>query len=99
MRAWPALLLAPLFALAAIGVGYALVPAACEHSRYWVVHAAMLLFLALSLASTVLAWGALRVAHRELIPLVSVWNGAFFSLVILVQWVAAFILSPCMHSP
>jgi hypothetical protein len=99
MRAWPALLLAPLFALGAIGLGYALVPAACEHSRHWIVHAAMLLFLALSLATTALAWGALRVARQELIALVSVWSGAFFSLVILVQWVAAFILTPCMHSP
>ena len=98
-RTWPALILAPLFALTSITLGYALVTPACEHSRIWLVHAAILLFLALSVVSTIGAWLSLQAARREFLPLVSTWSGAFFSGLILLQWLALFILSPCMHSP
>ena len=98
-RTWPALILAPVFALASISLGYALVTPACERSSAWLVHAAVLLFLALSVASTIGAWLSLQAARRELLPLVSTWSGVFFSALILVQWLALFILSPCMHSP
>ena len=98
-RTWPALILAPLFALTSITLGYALVTPACAHSRMWLVHAAILLFLALSVASTIVAWLSLQAARREFLPLVSTWSGAFFSALILLQWLALFILSPCMHSP
>lgn len=98
-RTWPALILAPVFALASISLGYALVTPACERASAWLVHAVVLLFLALSVASTVGAWGSLQAARREFLPLVSTWSGAFFSTLILVQWLALFIVSPCMHSP
>jgi hypothetical protein len=98
-RTWPALILAPVFALASISLGYALVTPACERSSTWLVHGVVLLFLALSVASTVGAWLSLQAARREFLPLVSTWSGAFFSALILVQWLALFILSPCMHSP
>jgi hypothetical protein len=98
-RTWPALILAPLFALSSITLGYALVTPACEHSHVWLVHAAILLFLALSVASTVAAWFSLQAARREFLPLISTWSGAFFSAVIVVQWLAVFLLHPCMHSP
>ena len=96
---WPALLLAPVLALAAIALGYALVTPACERSSTWLMHAALLLFLALSVASTIAAWLSLQAARREFLPLVSTWSGVFFSAVIVVQWFALFIVSPCMHSP
>jgi hypothetical protein len=98
-RGWPALILAPVFALASISLGYALVTPACEGSNIWLVHTAILLFLALSMASTIGAWLSLQTARREFLPLVSTWSGAFFSALIVVQWLALFILSPCMHSP
>jgi hypothetical protein len=98
-RTWPALILAPLFALASISLGYALVTPACEYSRVWLLHAAIVLFLALSVASTIGAWLSLQAARRELLPLVSTWSGAFFSALILLQWVALFLLPPCLHSP
>ena len=98
-RTWPALILAPLFALASISLGYALVTPACEHSHIWFLHAAILLLLALSIVSTVGAWRSLRAARREFLPLVSTWSGAFFSALILLQWLAVFVLAPCMHSP
>ena len=98
-RAWPALILAPLFALASISLGYALITPACEHSRIWFLHAAILLLLALSVASTIGAWASLQAARRAFLPLVSTWSGAFFSALILLQWLALFVLTPCMHSP
>ena len=98
-RTWPALILSPLFALASISLGYALVTPACEHSRVWILHAAIVLFLALSVASTIGAWLSLQAARREFLPLVSTWSGGFFSALILLQWVALFVLSPCIHSP
>jgi hypothetical protein len=99
VRAWPALILAPLFALAAQIIAYALVTPACQHAKAWPIHVSFVLFLVLCLATTVSAFRTLQTAHREFIPLAAVWSGAFFSLVVLVQWIAMFILSPCMHSP
>jgi hypothetical protein len=97
MRLWPALVLAPLFALASISLGYALVTPACETSRTWIVHASALVFLCLSLATTGLAWSTLASARREFLPLVATGTGAFFSAVIAAQWVAVFLIAPCMH--
>ena len=96
---WPALLLAPVFALASVALGYALVTPACEHARAWPVHAAVLVFLLLTLVSTLAAWRALQLTRRELLPLVATWAGAFSCGVILLQWIALFIVPPCMHSP
>jgi hypothetical protein len=99
VRAWPALILAPLFALTAQIVGYALVTPACQYSRVWPVHVSFLVFLALCVATTLSAWASLRAARREFLPLAATWSGAFFSLVVAVQWLAIAIISPCMHSP
>jgi hypothetical protein len=99
-RHWPALILAPLFALAGQVLAYALVTPACERSHVWFLHASMLLFFALAAVSTVGAFLSFRDAERgEAMPLISTWSGAFFSVVILVQWLAIVVLSPCMHSP
>ena len=96
---WPALLLAPVFALASVALGYALVTPACEQARAWPVHAAVLVFLLLTLVSTLAAWRALQLTRRALLPLVATWAGAFSCGVILLQWIALFIVPPCMHSP
>jgi hypothetical protein len=99
MRVWPALLLAPLLALASIAFGYALVEPACTREAHWMVHASTLLFLAAALGTTVLAWGELRVTQErgKFLALVSTWTGAFFSLVIAAQGLTQAILSPCTH--
>lgn len=99
MRAWPALILAPVFALAAQTIAYALVTPACQYAKAWPMHVSFFLFFALCVAATLSAWASLRTAHREFIPLAAVWSGCFFSAVVLVQWAAMFIVSPCMHSP
>ena len=98
-RTWPALILAPVFALTSLSLGYALVTPACNGGHLWLLHASTLLFLALSVASTIGAWLSLQAARREFLPLVSTWSGAFFSMLIVVQWLALFVVSPCMHSP
>ena len=97
IRSWPALILAPLFALASIGAGYALVDPACERSAPWMVHVSTLFFLLLCAASTVGAWLSMRAARHELLPLVSTWSGIFFSAVVLLQWLSQLILWPCMQ--
>ncbi|HWI36501.1 MAG TPA: hypothetical protein VNU64_08610 [Burkholderiales bacterium] len=99
MRAWPALILAPAFALAAQLIAYALVTPACQYAKAWPMHLSFFLFFALCAATALGAWGSLRTAQREFLPLAAVWSGVFFSVVVLVQWVAMFIVSPCMHSP
>jgi hypothetical protein len=99
MRLWPALILAPLFALASLTLGYALVTPACETGDAWMVHIVFAAAFALALGSTLTACLALRTARREFLPLVATWTGVFFSAVILLQWAALFVLSPCTHSP
>ena len=95
MPAWPALLLSPLFALASIGGGYALVTPACRDAGPWLLHLCIAFFLALSLGATASAWRAFARARREFLPLVAAWTGVFFSAVIAVQWVAVLFIGPC----
>jgi hypothetical protein len=99
VRAWPALILAPVFALSAQIIAYALVTPACQYAKPWPMHLSFCIFLALCLATTVSAWGSLRAARQAFLPLAAMWTGAFFSAVVVAQWVAMFIVSPCMHSP
>jgi hypothetical protein len=99
MRVWPALLLAPLLALASVSLGYALVDPACTRSAHWMLHASTATFLVLCLAATGLAFADLRQAEerRKFIALVAAWTGGFFSLVIAAQALTQAILSPCTH--
>jgi hypothetical protein len=62
MPTWPALLLAPLLALADLSIVYALSMPECETQRIGVVHAVHALFLLAALALTVMAW---REARRQ----------------------------------
>jgi hypothetical protein len=94
-RLWPALILAPLFALASISFGYMLATPACRTGHGWLLHASVLFFLALNVATTGLAWTALAAARREFLPLVATWVGAFFSLVVAAQWLAVLFIPPC----
>jgi hypothetical protein len=93
MRTWPALILAPLLALGSISLAYALVTPACERGMVWVLHAVILGSFILALAATALAW----TGKDEFLRLVATWCGAFFSLVIAIQWLAQFVVTPCMH--
>jgi hypothetical protein len=92
MRVWPALVLAPLIALASISFGYALVTPACAKGLDWTLHALILGSLVLTASMTALAW----TERREFLGLVAVGCGAFFSAVIAMQWLAQFFVTPCM---
>jgi hypothetical protein len=96
MTVWPALLLAPLLALASIGFGYALVPPACSADARWMLHALLLACLVLSLGTTGLALSGRRHYREAFLPLIAIGSGAFFSLVIAAQWATALFISPCM---
>jgi hypothetical protein len=95
-RIWPALILAPLFALASLSIAYALATPACRSGHGWFLHASVLFFLALNVATTSLAWTALASARRAFLPLVATWSGAFFSLVVAAQWLAVLLIPPCL---
>jgi hypothetical protein len=95
MRSWPALLLAPVLALTSITLGYALVTPACEHGHTWMLHASTAAFLAVCIALTAVSWRALRTARGEFVPLIATWTGALFSLVVLLQGLAQFMVPPC----
>jgi hypothetical protein len=98
MKLWPALLLAPLLALASISAGYALVPPACAPGRGWLLDLLILPCLAGALVCTALAWKDMRHrVHEPFLSLVATGTGAFFSLVIAAQWVTRLVLDPCMH--
>jgi hypothetical protein len=97
MRSWPGFILAPVLALANLYVLYALVPAVCTLGKAWMLHVTAAFFLLLTLAITIMSWRAFRAARAELLPLVSLWSGAFFSLVVLAQWTAPLFLGPCSH--
>ena len=97
MRLWPALLLAPLLALAAQSAAYALATPACERGMPWLLHLPFAALLSGNLLFTFMAWKAFAAARREFLPLVSAWTGAFFSAVVAAQWVAVFLIPPCMH--
>jgi hypothetical protein len=96
MRIWPALLLAPLLALASIGFGYALVPPACSVEGRWMLHALPLACLVISVGATMVAFSEKRKYPDPFLPLIAVWSGAFFSLVIAAQWATQLFLSPCI---
>lgn len=98
MRVWPALLLAPLAALAANHLGYALASAACVRGTEWWLHATMGTGLLICIATSLLAWREFRARDREeTLPLVAVWNGAFFALVVAAMWATRFFVDPCMR--
>ena len=95
MRVWPALVVAPFLALLSIGLSYALAPPACAHGGAWLVHAAILGPLVLSVGATLLALSDIRRRREPFLPLVAAWSGAFFSFVIAGQWLTTLFVSPC----
>jgi len=95
MRSWPALILAPVFALTSITLGYALVTPACEHGHTALLHASTLVFLGACVALTAVSWRVQRAAPGDFVPLVATGTGALFSLVVLLQWLAQFVVPAC----
>lgn len=110
MGTWPALLLAPLLALAEQSIVYALATPTCQSQREAWLHGVPLLFFAACVALTLLAWRearrlrtdampALDADRRAMRPYFLAWAaigvGALSSLVILALWIPQWVLSPC----
>jgi len=110
MPAWPALLIAPLLALAEQSIVYALATPACQTQREAYLHGIPLVFLLLALLTTWMAWARWRRlqpgpgdapdADAEglrgpFIARMAVWSGALSSLVIAAMWIPQWVLSPC----
>ena len=108
---WLALLLAPMLALTALGINYALVTPACEQQANvaW-LHGVFAASLLLSVLFTVLAgrnWQCSKVHQVEsesqtrnrqrFVALVAVLVGALSSLVLVAQWLPLWVLSPCYN--
>ena len=112
MFTWPALLLCPMLALAEQSIVYALSTPTCQTQRETWLNGVPLVFVALTLLLTALAWTELRrlrgehvdasvdtdaqALRRYFVARVAVWSGALSSLVIVAMWVPQWVLSPCL---
>jgi len=101
---WPALIVAPLLALADQSVAYALAPWLCGHQQAGLGHAVHTAFLVAIVITAVPAWAAARVlashekTSREGRPMLAVVASlvALLSIVIVVAlWIPQWVLSPC----
>ena len=109
MPAWPALLLAPLVALADLSVIYALVTPSCQRQDRSALHGVAALSLLVVLVLTAMAWQAWRrsassvtaadsdpAAQRpRFVALVATLVGALSVLVCVALWLPVWMLSPC----
>jgi hypothetical protein len=107
MHAWPALIIAPLIALAQQSIMYALVPPACDRHTVVLLHLAGVVAIG---ACAALTWGALKRwratrppvgqdAQDEQRPhtlaLVAVMAGGLSTLVCATMWAPVWMVSPC----
>jgi hypothetical protein len=98
VKVWLALLAAPLAALGANHLGYALAAGACVRGSEWWLHASFALSLTFTIVATGLAWSELRRrARHETMVLVATWTGAFSALVVATMWAMRLFIDPCMH--
>jgi len=105
MRTWPALLLAPVLALADQVVAFATVGWACAHGRAIAVHAVHALFLAATLATLAPAWRRWRDARRRtdeagqrvrFLATMGLAVAALSAGVIASMWLAGWFIAPCV---
>ena len=108
MRAWPALLLAPLIALAQQSICLSLVAHACQQQTTLALHVVcgMSLVLILALTSAALfTWRATaggvvpqtsRTRVGRFVAIAGTLVGALSALVALLMWMPVWVLGPCM---
>lgn len=109
LRAWPALLVAPIAFMVNLIITYPLVPWVCAHQAGFVLHLTEAVFLVIALVG---AWHGLRLwhAHRaaagsdagdratqeQLLGIIGTLTSAIFSLAMLAQWFTAFVVPACL---
>jgi CBS-domain-containing membrane protein len=115
MRSWSALVLAPLSALAAQSIMYALVMPSCAHQLRWPLHLAPAVALVIAALLTALAFRDWKHHYHEPAPpdhdssdprtsrrflaMVGTAVGSISCLVIAAMWFGAWVLSPCSPWP
>ena len=107
MRHWPALILAPLAALADQSIAYAMAGWGCAHQQRLPLHLVHALFLFAALAMTLVAFRASRPAFRDLrspspmaerdgfMGISATLVGLLSAAVIVAMWIPHWFLSPC----
>jgi hypothetical protein len=105
---WPGVLLPPIVFLGALSLTYAYVPRACDAQRSAVLHWILVAALAVVLVTGVRSWREYRALGAHLpgdhgtpderarfVALLGVLSSTFFSVAILAQGIAQWLLSPC----
>jgi hypothetical protein len=105
---WVALFLAPAAFFIHLQVAYVLVPWACvAHGHVW-VHVSGIVAILLALAGTWAGWlvhasadnaqsneGAGAIPRTRFLGTVGLCTSAVFALLLIAQWAAGFVISPC----
>ena len=107
---WVGVLLAPFAFLLNLQISYMLVPWACKTDQPFWLHVASFGSLLLALLGALTAWRNWQKAGRELqskgggpvarsrfLAILGLLMSGMFSLVILAQWAADFIIDPCQR--
>lgn len=105
---WMGVLLAPFSFLLNLQVSYALVPWACSAGHPFWLHLASAGTFLLAMLGAFTAWrnwqktgresqseGGTPLARSRFMAIIGLMMSALFSLIILAQWIADFILDPC----
>ncbi len=108
MPIWPALLIAPLLALAEQAIAYALTPALCARQQGGWLHLVAALFLLASAVMTAIAAreaqqlaaggepGRVGDAQRLMLARAATGVGAIATIALVALWVPKWVLSPCL---
>jgi hypothetical protein len=108
---WACVLAGPLAALAQLQANYALVLWVCGSGQGWTLHAVSLAALLIAAGSGLLAWrnwrragalwedgGAGVLPRSRFMSAVGMLVSAHAALVVVAQWIAVFVFSPCQRS-
>ena len=106
-RTWPAVLLAPVLALADQGVAYAFVGWSCSHQVVAPLPAVHAAFLAAVLATAISPWRRMEPGaaptlsieeheRRNFFALVGLLTAAISALVIVAMWIPQWFIPPCI---
>lgn len=109
LRLWAGLLAGPVAWLVQLQAVYALAQQVCLGLGAWTLHAATLACLLPALGGCGLAWSGWGAAGRHwpsdadegklarvrFLSVLGLLTGALFSLLILAQWIAVWLLDPC----
>ena len=108
---WLSIIAPPMAALTQLQTNYALVLWACGAGRTWGLHLVAFLALLVAIGSGLLAWrnwrragavwedeGAGPIPRGRFMAVVGMFVSLHSALVIIAQWIAVFVFSPCQRT-